>query len=151
MPNALTQPTGAQILAFLATAAGERKTIGTMNEATIDALIASNEVANPVTVATDHIRSLFADPDDLDTPTYQEAYPALMNAILHDLLRHDMLSRQAIPNAQGGGVEIDAYRAKMDVAAGMVGVYLFRLGIKESRYHYVAVATGENHEGRGLW
>lgn len=144
---ALTQPTGTEIVQFLAGASGEVQTVGTMTATTIDALIARDTDANPVTRAFEYISSLFDDPLTLTVDEYRDAWPAMHYAIRYELLGHDKLAQAAIPNAQGGGILIEAYEAQMKFCAEQCGLSLKNLGINSSRYHTFDAFTVERIGG----
>lgn len=131
---ALTTPTVAQIVAFFGIEAGEFGAVGSMNQPKIENLISIFPTQNPVTKAVTYIRTLFTDPDNISAANYPFAFNAMMWAICYELLNHDFAAQQGIPNGQGGGILIDSYSSKMQMAASNVGVELLKLGIYESDY-----------------
>lgn len=140
--TALTQPTAAQILGFVPVESGEPPVLGTLKEATITAYIAANPLTNVVAECTAYIRGFFSDPDNLSATVYHHAYAALIAACSYELLTLDMLNRQGIPSAEGGGIEIQAYQMKLTNFAYMAGSSLRQAGVTvDNRYHNVFIGS----------
>lgn len=136
MPNSLTQPTGAQIVAFFPSPGGALSVIGSLGEDTIDALVTNWPLSNPILIATTRIRELFEDPDDLTDLEFLDANPALYWACIWELLKYDRSSQALIPNQQGGNLNYQGYETQMAHCLENVSRHLMALNIRESAYHY---------------
>lgn len=143
MPTQLTQPTGSQLVPLAPS--GAVTTLGTLTATQIDAIVAADVDSNPVREAWTHIDGLVG--RALTTVTYPFAYRAMIAACRYELLAYDRANQEGIPNAQGGGILIDAYNDKMARYASQVGVELRQLGIYSSNYYVFLQATAERIGG----
>jgi len=150
MPTSLAQPNGAQVLANFPRESGAVSALGTMSAAVIDAMVAANPLTNPLRTAFNAIKRVVTDWAALPDERYPFAYRALIAASIYELLAIDMAGRAAIPNTEGGGLEITAYTSKMQYFADQAGLELRQLGITSSDYYTFTSASAERIGAREL-